>query len=129
MVSKINIDKRFFKFLLVGGLNSIFGYSSFALLIYLNVHYTLAVLISTFCGILFNFKTVGKLVFDSHDNSLIYRFFGVYAVVYLFNVSGIKAFTYINVDKYTSGAILVIPAAVLSFFLNRKFVFSKVKKS
>lgn len=118
-------SKRFIKFLLVGGLNTIFGYSVFALLIYLGIHYSIAVLISTFLGIIFNFKTVSKLVFNSHDDLLIFKFFAVYGIVYLFNVSGIRVFSALGVNNYASGAVLVLPAAVISYLLNKKFVFTR----
>ncbi|MHC5824813.1 MAG: GtrA family protein, partial [Nostoc sp.] len=46
------LSKRFIRFLIVGGINTLFGYSLFALLILLNFHYEIAALISTACGIL-----------------------------------------------------------------------------
>ena len=61
-------QSRFPQFVLVGILNTAFGYGCFALFIYLGLHYTIAVLLGTCLGILFNFKTLGHLVFKNKQN-------------------------------------------------------------
>jgi len=119
-------DSRLFKFLLVGGLNTLFGYSLFAVLIYAGLHYTVAVFIGTIIGVVFNFKTTGKLVFKSHDNSLIWKFFGVYGVIYLLNIIGLYLLEKISIDIYIAGMILILPMALVSFGLNKRFVFKGV---
>ena len=70
----MKIDWLFVKFVLVGILNTAFGYLVFALLLFLGLHYTLAVILSTIAGVLFNFKTTGTLVFKNHNNKLIFKF-------------------------------------------------------
>jgi putative flippase GtrA len=118
-------QNRFFRFLVVGGINTVFGYSIFALLIFIGLNYILAITLGTIIGIIFNFKTVGSIVFKSHNNSLIIRFFAVYGVTYLFNLFGLSIFNHYHVSNYISGAILILPAAVIAFLLNKKFVFNK----
>ncbi|MCT7554551.1 GtrA family protein [Aliarcobacter butzleri] len=121
-------NNKFIKFILVGILNTAFGYSLFALFIFLNMHYSLAVFLSTALGILFNFKTIGKLVFDSHDNSLIFRFIFVYVLLYLINISCLWFFKISGWENmYINGFILLIPLALISFVLNKKFVFKGKK--
>jgi len=117
------LDKRFIRFLFVGGINTLFGYALFAFLIYLKFHYSLAVLFGTFLGILFNFRTTGKIVFNNMDNTLLWRFVGVYAVTYLVNVACLKVFDIYKVNILFAGALLVLPVAALSFLLQKKFVF------
>jgi putative flippase GtrA len=119
------LDQPFIRFLLVGGINTIFGYGLFAFFIYVNLHYSVALLLSTILGVLFNFKTTGKLVFKSSDNRLIVRFFAVYGMVYVINVGLLKGFQWLGLNFYIAGAILVLPLSVLSFLLNRRFVFKK----
>lgn len=119
------LDKPFIRFLFVGGINTIFGYGLFALFIYMHLHYSIASLLSTILGVLFNFKTTGKLVFKSNNNKLIVRYFGVYLILYIVNVTLLKCFQQIQLNFYYSGAILVLPLAVISFILNKKFVFHK----
>lgn len=117
------LRKQYLRFFLVAGLNTFFGYGAFALLIYFGLHYTLAVLISTVAGVLFNFKTYGLLVFNSKDNKLIFHFFGVYIVTYLCNVSGIALLAHLEFSNYMAGMIMALPIGFLGFILNKKFVF------
>lgn len=118
------INATFVRFVLVGIMNSAFGYGCFALLLYLGLHYTAALLLATIVGVLFNFKSTGALVFGSRENRLIFRFIACYAVVYLVNITGIKIFSSQGVAPYISGAILIVPMAVLAFVLNKRFVFN-----
>jgi len=113
---------QFVKFILVGVLNTLFGYSVYSLFVYLNVHYAIASLISTLVGVLFNFKSIGLLVFNNSSNKLLLKFCAVYGVVYLINLFSLSILkNYFNL--YVSAAMLVLPLALVSFFLNRKFVF------
>jgi putative flippase GtrA len=118
------LQRQFITFLMVGVLNTLFGYSLFALLIYVGLHYTIATFIGTVLGVLFNFKTTGKLVFDSHDNRLLWKFFGVYGVMYFFNIIGLYFLDILIKNIYISGAVLILPMALVGFVLNRRFVFN-----
>jgi putative flippase GtrA len=113
----------FLRYLLVGGLNTAFGYGVFALFILLGVHYAIAALLGTVLGILFNFKTTGSLVFKSHDNALIVKFFAVYGVNYVIGVLILKAFKALGVHVLVTAALTTLPMAALAFLLMRKFVF------
>jgi putative flippase GtrA len=115
--------KPFFRFLVVGGLNTAFGYGVFALFIVMGIHYAIAALLGTVLGILFNFKTTGMLVFRSHDNALIAKFFAVYGVNYLIGVLILKTFKALGVHVLVTAALSILPMAALSFLLMRRFVF------
>ncbi len=80
---------------------------------------------ATVLGVLFNFKSMGRLVFGSKDNSLLFRFIAVYVIVYISNVSGIGLLGLLGVNAYIAGALMITPAATISFLLNSKFVFKK----
>ncbi|MFA5793885.1 MAG: GtrA family protein [Candidatus Brocadiia bacterium] len=121
------LNHQFIRFLIVGGVNTVFGYSIYALFIYIGLHYTIAALASTILGVLFNFKTTGIFVFKSNRNSLLFKFIGVYAVIYLLNIACLKIFNMLEVNMYLAGAILILPLAVLSFILNKKYVFKEQK--
>jgi len=117
------IDKKFIKFLFVGGVNTLFGYSVFALLIWLGFHYSLAVFFGTIIAVLFNFKTTGW-VFKNNNNILIFRFIGVYAFIALLNTFILWLFKHFGFENmYITGAIVVLPMAFFSFYLMKKFVF------
>lgn len=121
------------RFFVVGGVNTIFGYTVFALLILLNHSFNvvsseaelvLAPLIGTICGVLFNFKTTGSIVFGNKNNWLIFKFFGVYLTTYVLMYCFLRIFDSYDVSRIVAGAIIVLPIALINFFLNKKFVFS-----
>jgi len=121
-----NLKHQLLSFLLVGVLNTIVGYSLFVLFIYLGLYYPLAVLFSTILGVLFNFKTIGRLVFASSDNSLIFRFALVYVITYFLNIFFLWLFKRLGFDNmYINGFVLLIPLAAVSFLLNKFFVFRR----
>ena len=116
-------NSRFIKFLFIGGINTLFGYTIFAVLFFLRLDYRLALLIATICGVLFNFKTIGILVFKKKSNKLIIRFVMVYLLTYLLNIGALQITNYLGVNLLTSQAFLLLPLALISYFLNKNFVF------
>jgi putative flippase GtrA len=117
------MKRRFIRFLLVGALNTLVGYLLYAFFIFCNLHYAQAVLLATIIGALFNFKSIGRLVFKSHDNRLIFRFLAVYAITYLLNVAGLRLFAGHQVNLYLAGIVLALPVALVSYLLHSTFVF------
>jgi putative flippase GtrA len=118
------IRPRFFRFLVVGGVNTAFGYSVFAALILLRVPYPVAALLSTVAGVLFNFKSYGTFVFGSHDNRRIFRFFAVYGICYLVGLIPLAWGKAHGISFLIIAAVFALPMAALSFALNRHFVFA-----
>jgi len=116
------LKTRFIRFLLVGGLNTLFGYGIFALLLW-GLPKSAALLGSTILGILFNFKTTGILVFESHNNRLIYRFVLCYAIVYLVNLGLLQAAENLEFNLWLAQAIYILPMAVLAYSLQKSLVF------
>lgn len=116
--------RRFAKFLATGLLNTVFGYGCFSTLLFIGLHYTLAVFIGTVLGVIFNFFTTGALVFNTIDHHRLPRFFAVYVVVYLVNISWLKLMTVAEISLHLGGAIAILPLAALSYFLSRKMVFN-----
>jgi putative flippase GtrA len=119
------ITAEFIRFVLVAMLNTLFGYGVYTLLVYCGMHFSLATLISTILGVLFNFKTYGILVFKNSSNKLIFRFVLVYCVVYLCNIGGIALLKTLGMSSYLAGAVLLVPVGLLGFILNKIFVYSK----
>lgn len=114
----------FCRYLVVGLLNTLFGYGVFALFIYLGLDYPVALLLATILGVLFNFKSIGILVFKSNNNKLIFRFIAVYIIIYLLNLAGLKLLSAVSINLYLAGAILLPVMAVVGFIINKRFVFS-----
>ena len=117
-------NSKFIKFLFVGLINTIFGYSIFSMLIFFKLDYRFALLIATISGILFNFKTIGTLVFEIKSNRLIMRFFVVYLLIYLLNIGSLQITNSLGINLLVAQATLLLPLAVISYFLNKKFVFN-----
>jgi putative flippase GtrA len=118
------LDNSFLRFMLTGGLNTVFGYLIFSLFVYLTGKPSLSVILANIVGVLFNFKTYGKFVFKSKDNSRIYRFAGVYLFVTVAQISSLKLLAQIGItNPYAGAAIVTLPIAAASFILMRKFVF------
>jgi len=114
-----------FKYLLVGGLNTAFGYFVFAIFLFFGFHYSLAVLISTILGVLFNFQSYGKLVFQNHSVNLLGRFIFVYTIIYFTNILLILLFERLVFNLYYSGALAIPFIAYLGFNLNKRYVWKK----
>lgn len=117
------LPKRFILFLIVGALNAGFGYGIFALLIYFNMHYSLASLISTIIGILFNFKSTGVIVFKNNNNQLIFRFFLAYGISYLLGLLVLYIANYFKISNYVTGAAWLLPGSIISYLLMKSMVF------
>lgn len=122
--TKIAKLRVFLKYLIVGGINTLFGYGAFALLIYLEVHYALASFLATCAGVLFNFNTTGRIVFKNSNHRLLFRFLAVYGVLYVINVLFLKLIVTLAINLYLGSAALVLPMAGLAYLLNKKFVFN-----
>lgn len=125
MKMQANNNYQFIKFLIVGVLNTLFGYGIYALCLTLGFYYTIAAFLGTVLGILFNFKTTGILVFKNKDNKLIFKFFGVYCLLYLLNIFLLGIFNYFKFNLYIAGLILIFPMALVSYYLMKNFVFGE----
>ena len=119
---------QFFRFLVVGGINTAFGYGVFTAFILLNVHYTIAALLAQICGVVFNFNTYGMLVFKNKNYGLIFKFIGVYVITYFINIGLLKIFNIYGIGNIIAEAIILLPVAFLGFFLNKQLVFNKITK-
>lgn len=118
-------QRQLWLFLLVGLFNTLFGYVCFAFFVFLGLHYTLAVAFATCAGVLFNFKTTGKIVFNNTRAILIFKFIGVYAFLYILNISAITLLKSFSTNYYLTGFFALIPITIIAFILNKFFVFTE----
>ena len=122
----INLKPTLFqKYIIIGGVNTLFGYSVFAIFLFLGFHYSLSVLIATVLGVFFNFQTYGKLVFRSHSNHLIGKFILVYVLIYFINVLLIALLDFFKVDLFIAGVIVLFPSAYFGYLLNKRLVWKE----
>jgi putative flippase GtrA len=116
---------RFLRFLVVGGINTVFGYGVFAALILLGVWYPVAGLVSTVLGVLFNFVTTGTFVFGNRDRSLVLRFSLIYGIGYIVGMAALRLTNALEIPILVASAALILPMAAFSFTLQRLLVFSR----
>lgn len=106
-------------------MNTAFGYIVYAAMLYIGFEYYSALIIATICGIIFNFHSIGKLVFMNFKYSFLLKFMFVYAFVFFINLLLIKVFIICGANVYLSGALALLPSAATSFLLNKYFVFNR----
>ena len=112
------------RFLVVGGLNTVFGYSLFPPFPSFAIPSPAAIGLATVGGVLFNFQSIGRLVFNGAPRSRFWRFVGVYIVIYLLNLGGVRLLLGLWPNVYIANAITLVPLSVIAFILNRRFVFN-----
>ena len=120
----MDVNGVLIRYLLVGLLNTLFGYSVFAALTWSGLHYSLALLLATILGIMFNFNTIGRLVFGNANRKIIWKFLITYGFLYLVNVFLVYLIKDYVRDVYTANAIVLVFVAALGFILNRSFVYA-----
>ena len=120
-------DPKIVKFLSTGVLNTAFGYTVYAALVYAKVPYLTALLISTVSGVIFNYFSFGRLVF--HGNSgwfVFFKFLISYGTIYGANAALLQYLTSnMLFNAYVAQAICVPPSVVLSWLLMNYWVYKK----
>ena len=122
-VAALAARHRFTRFLLVGVVNTLFGYGVFFAALTLTGHAILSALISTVAGVLFNFRSIGAFVFHSADKPLLTRFIAIYALLFVLNAAALAAMEALRVPPAAAQACLLPFLAILSYVLNRDLVF------
>jgi len=123
------LNTQFFRFLVVGTINTGFSYGIYAFLLYIGVEYKVASLGSLILGIMFSFKTQGKYVFNNNNNKLFLRFLPCWIIIYFFNIFLIGQLIALNFDAYEAGAIALVPVTLFSYLVQKLIVFRKNKSS
>ena len=85
--------------------------------------YPYALLFATIAGVSFNFFTIGRIVFKSPDARRLMGFVFVYSVIYGLNLVVLKGLIALKMSPFTSQALIMPFLVVLSFYLNKRFVF------
>lgn len=118
-------NSTFLRYILVGAVNTLFGYSILALLIFVGLQYSVALLIATVAGVVFNFRTFGAFVFGNRDWLRIGKFFVVYGVLYVLNLFAVFGLLHISNNIYIASALAMCISAIVGYLFNRRFVYEK----
>ena len=119
------LKRPFLRFLLAGGVNALFSYCCFAVLMWLLQNKELAVTLNLIISIFFNYNTARLFVFHSANKlSKIFKFYLVYFLTYPVNLLHL----YITVDiwqwnVYFSQFVTLLYFPLLSYILQKKLVF------
>lgn len=99
----------------------------FRVMPFFKMHFTIAILIATVFGVIFNFFTIGRIVFKNKSNSnfTFIKFVLLYTVLYFLNIFIIMLLNLINNNLYINGAIAVVLLAIISFVINKYCVFEE----
>lgn len=116
-------NNTFARFLIAGGVNTLFGFLVYSVAILSDLQVWQALLAGILAGLVFNFVTTGGYVFRDLTVRRFFRFAGAYVLIYLVNL-GLVAL----LSEWIDSAILIqgvitIPMALGSYLLMSKFVF------
>lgn len=119
---------RLIRFALVGGVNTVLGFGLYVAFLSMGLNYNLANFLALTISVIFGFFAQGAFVFGNRKKLLILRFVLVWVVMYVLNIATIEQLIRSGFDAYSSGAMIVIPGAILSYLLQKFYVFRVVSK-
>jgi putative flippase GtrA len=120
---------QFLRFLLAGGLNTLFGFGVYALAVLAGLPVWLAMLVGTVAGVAFNFVTLGGYAFRDLSVRRLPRFVLGYAGVYAANLAAFGLVHRRVADPVACQVLLVVPVALFSYLVMSRFVFRKRREA
>jgi len=114
---------RFVSFLVVGGLNTVFGFAVYSLFALSDLSTWMVLVASNLAGIAFNFVTTGGLVFRDMSLARVPRFLICYGVIFAIYLQLIQWLSPICGGRIWAMTIIVLPMSVLTYFMQSRFVF------
>lgn len=119
------LKRRGFKFLAAGVLNSIFGFVVFGIASYAGAKTWQALLCSNAAGIIFNFYTIGGVVFRDMSRNSFFKFVTAYGMLFFVNIKCIEFLAPIlSNNRVSAQALLTPPMATLSYITMSFWVFA-----
>jgi putative flippase GtrA len=117
------LDIAALRFVLVGGMNTAFSYGVYAALLWCGLAYWLANLGALVLGVLFSFRTQGALVFKQTEGARFPRFVAAWLGIFAVHTVLIGALIRLGLNPYVAGAVALVPVTLLSFIVQRRWVF------
>ena len=116
---------QFIRFLVIGSLNSLFGFAVYSFVIFAGGAVWISLLLSTLLGSFFNFVTYGRYVFRELIIKQLPSFLICYLTIYIVNLILINLILNILINKILIQFILLLPMSLFSYFLFSRLVFKK----
>lgn len=111
-----------FRYYQAGIVNTLFGFGSYALLVWLGLNLYLAQIIAQILGMTFNYFTYSHHVFRDTRASKP-RFIMAYGVNYLVNLAFLAFFDLFIRSPYLAGFLATVCASLLNYFALKHVVF------
>jgi len=108
---------RFLRFLLVGGLNTAFGYAIYAVLVLAGLSPQTALALAFCVGVVWNFFTHARLVFGARGVRRLPAYVAVYVGIYAANAFLLGRVIALGIHPLVAQAGLALVMAVLSYGL------------
>jgi putative flippase GtrA len=118
---------RFVRFLFVGGINTLFGYSIFVLVYLVSGKHVAALIVSVVIGVTFNFFSIGGVVFRNLAGGRFALFCLNYAVAFAGNYLMLEGLVAAGVSPLLAQVICLPVFIAISYGLNARFVFRQTK--
>lgn len=105
----------FLRFLVVGVLNTAFGYLLYVLVLAVGLAPQLALAIAYCGGVAWNYFTHARLVFGTSGVSRLPAYVLAYLALYGVNALGLQVLLGAGLSPFIAQGILVLPAAILAY--------------
>ncbi len=122
--------KQFVKFCIIGAVNTLWFYSCYTLLVFIGVHYTIAITIGWMTGILVSYFLNTTFVFKAKQPaSSIVKTYVVYGISYLFTMGATALqIDVLGVSEYIAPLVVLLFTTPFNFFMLKLWALKKRKK-
>tara|TARA_B100001113_G_C21092410_1_gene614980 strand:- start:1063 stop:1443 length:381 start_codon:yes stop_codon:yes gene_type:complete len=120
-LKKIN-NNQFFRFIIAGGINTLFGWMVFASAFNFSNNISISLISSTVLGVFFNYLTFGGYTFRKYSRAIFIKFILCYILVYIINLLVLTSLQ--NYFSVILAQLILLPImALLSYLIIKNFVF------
>ncbi len=116
------------RFVVVGIVNTVFGYGMYALFLFVGLPVAFASLFSLLIGIAFSFATQGAMVFGNSSDGAFIRFVAIWLVIYGAYLATVFIAQHFGLNSYLGGIVATPVVALMSYYLQRQFVFRNTSR-
>ena len=127
-LSTLRASVGLWRYYQAGIINTLFGYSLFALLVAIGLNMYIAQIIAHVLGVTFNYFTYSRHAFRGAIGSKS-RFLLAYAANYLAGLALLAAASTIFTSPYLAGLVAVVIVTLLNYFVLKHFVFARPQGS
>lgn len=121
------IQDNKFRYLLIGGINTIFAISSSFILIYIGLSAILAQLLANILSLFFNYHTYSNYLFKDRNGSIV-KFLINHIANYLLSACILKVLLYIIKNPYLATFLTLLVTIIINYMVLKNIVFKKFNK-